>query len=71
MQIVSFLLFIEVRCGAGEKQCLQRTFWPRSTFKKDARTMIGGSRKVVLDRGGSSEAKCDERMVSEVARSES
>ena len=26
MQIVSFLLFIGVRCGAGEKQCVQRTF---------------------------------------------
>src|SRR3954447_23109301 len=35
------------RCSAGEKQCVQRTFWPRSTFKKDARTTIGGSRKVV------------------------
>src|SRR5947209_20023176 len=34
------------RCSAGEKQCVQRTFWPRSTFKKDARTTIGGSRKV-------------------------
>ena len=44
------------------------------TFKKDARTMIG-SRKLVrngiLIVGGSSEARCDERMVSEVARGES
>jgi len=54
MQIASFLLFIGERCGAGEKQCVQRTFWPRSTFKKDARTTIGGAGRLLewdLDRG--------------------
>jgi hypothetical protein len=63
------------RCSVGEKQYVQRTFWSRSAFKKDARTTIGGEPEGcsngILIGEGLQKARYDERMVSEVARGES
>jgi hypothetical protein len=47
MQIVSFLLFIGVKMRRRREAMLIEDLLAALTFKKDARTTIGGSRKVV------------------------
>ena len=47
MQIVSFLLFLGVKMRRRREAMLIEDLLAALTFKKDARTTIGGSRKVV------------------------
>ena len=52
MQIVSFLLFLEVKMRRRREAMRTETFWPRSTFKKDDRGEPEGCSNGILIGGG-------------------